>query len=197
VTTERNPTITNPAIPPGSTILIPGANGLLSTHIIEQSLLSGFKVRGTVRDSKRCAWVAEYFSGHFGPEVFELFEVVDVYKKGYLDDAVKGCSAVIHTVPTHVDFNAPDPIPPTENEIATVRYALEAASKEPTVKRFVLTSSAWTAGVHPANTKYKYDQNSWNEECIKKTYENDPEPADGLEMFMAIKTRTSKRSGSG
>lgn len=188
------PTIDNPAIEPGSLILVTGANGLISTHCVDQTLASGFKVRGTVRNTQRCTWVSEHFTKLYGPGVFELYQVPDVYSPGYLDEAVKGCSAIIHTVPTQPDFGATDPLPATIKEINTVVYALEAAAKEQSIKRFVLTTSAWCAGEHPRNTEYVYDESTYNEDCVKRTYDKDPEPANGLQTFMAIKTRMEQEA---
>src|SRR5436190_1619987 len=123
---SRRPGISDPVIPPGSKILVTGANGLIASHCVDQALAAGYTVRGTVRDKNRCHWMNEFFEKRYGPGLFELAEVPDVFKDGYLDEAVTGISAIIHTVPTNISFDATDPEPGTSMEIHTVIAALES-----------------------------------------------------------------------
>jgi nucleoside-diphosphate-sugar epimerase len=189
----EKPTFSNPVIPAGSLILITGANGLISSHCVDQALAAGYKVRGSVRDVNRCSWMNGFFEKRYGPGLFELVEISDVFKDGYLDDAVKGVAAIIHTVPTNISFMEKEPEPATSNEVKTVISALESAKKEPSVKRFVLTSSAWAAGGSYANKPYTLTVDSWNEDAIQKAYAKDPAP-DGLQIFMTLKTRMEQEA---
>lgn len=77
-----------PAIPLGSTILVTGANGLVGSHVVDQSLSHGYKVRGAVRDLAKSKWLQEHFDAKYGPGLFELIKV-DTFAGPY-DDAVKG-----------------------------------------------------------------------------------------------------------
>lgn len=78
------------AIPLGSTVLVTGVNGFIGSHIADQLLLSGYKVRGTVRDASRAQWVQELFDAKYGSGKFELFVVPQMGVDGAFDDAVKG-----------------------------------------------------------------------------------------------------------
>lgn len=78
----------NPVLPLGSTILVTGANGLIGSHVVEQCLAHGYKVRGSVRDLVKNKWLQEHFDAKYGPGMFELIKVKDF--AGPYDDAVKG-----------------------------------------------------------------------------------------------------------
>lgn len=84
------PSIDNPAIPRGATVLVTGANGLLGSHIADQFLEYGYNVRGTVRDTEKNAWLAQLFEKNHGPGRFELFKVADMTAEGAFNEAVKG-----------------------------------------------------------------------------------------------------------
>ncbi|OLN87542.1 Aldehyde reductase 2-like protein 4 [Colletotrichum chlorophyti] len=130
------------AIPKGSTVLIVGANGFIASHIVNQFLHFGFKVRGTVRDPSKNAWLSALFDKKYGIGNFELIAAPNLMLEGALNEAVKGTSAVVH-VASLVSFD-PDPnkvIPPA---LKLVTNALQSAYREPSVKRFVLTSSSTT-----------------------------------------------------
>ncbi|TEA10824.1 Aldehyde reductase 2 [Colletotrichum sidae] len=131
------------AIPKGSTVLVTGANGYLASHTVNEFIKQGYKVRGTVRDVAKNAWLAEYFDKTHGPGSFELVAVPDILAEDAYATAVKGVSAFIHTVV--VKTFGPDPreiIPPS---VASAEIAIRAAYAEPGVKRFVLTSSSSAA----------------------------------------------------
>ncbi|GJC83246.1 aldehyde reductase 2 [Colletotrichum liriopes] len=139
--------IENPAIPKGSAVLVTGANGLIASHVVDQFVRHGYKVRGTVRDTQKNAWLSAYIDKTYGKGHFELFSVPDMTVENAYDEAIKGVSAFIH-VASVVNFD-PDPnkVIPTAVESAVI--AIKAAYREPSVKRFVLTSSSSTT--LPAN----------------------------------------------
>lgn len=83
-------------LPKGSTIFITGVNGLIASHCADQALQHGYKVRGTTRSLEKNKWMPELFSKKYGDNVFELVEVKDMQQPGVFDEAMKGCSAVIH-----------------------------------------------------------------------------------------------------
>lgn len=65
-------------LPQGSWILVTGANGFVGSHVADQFLKHGYKIRGTVRDAKKNAWVSRYFEGKYGNGRFELVELQDL-----------------------------------------------------------------------------------------------------------------------
>ena len=82
--------ITNPSVPKGSTVLITGVNGFLASHIADQFLQAGYKVRATVRDPSKATWVVDLFGRLYGKDNFELVAVPEMEVEGAFDDAVKG-----------------------------------------------------------------------------------------------------------
>lgn len=83
------------AIPQGSTVLVTGVNGFLGSHIADQFLQRGFKVRGTVRDASRNAWLETLFAKEYDATRFELWQIPDMSISGSLDGAAKGRYTVI------------------------------------------------------------------------------------------------------
>lgn len=93
-------------LPKGSLILVTGANGYVASHVVDQFLRLGYKVRGTVRDSKKNAWVEKYFHDKYGTESFELAEVKDLADPEALKKALEGeneplASPARHGSPPH------------------------------------------------------------------------------------------------
>jgi uncharacterized protein YbjT (DUF2867 family) len=80
----------NTAFPPGSLVLVTGASGFIATHIIDQLLLAGYKVRGTVRSDKKAAWTAALFAERHGAGKFSAIIVPGMSTEGAFDEAVKG-----------------------------------------------------------------------------------------------------------
>lgn len=89
------PGIPEPAIPYGSTVVITGASGLVGSHVTDQALAAGFKVRATTRSVARTAWLCEHFQGKYGTENFELVEVSDMLVEGAFDEVVKGNVVIV------------------------------------------------------------------------------------------------------
>lgn len=77
-------------LPKGSWILVTGANGYVASHVVNQFLRLGYKVKGTVRDSKKSSWVGKYFSDKYGAENFELVEIKDLTDPELLKKALEG-----------------------------------------------------------------------------------------------------------
>lgn len=77
-------------VPKGSTVLVSGVNGYLASHVADQFVKHGYKVRGTVRDLQKNAWMPKNFEDRYGPGNFELVNVTDVEADGAFDEAVKG-----------------------------------------------------------------------------------------------------------
>ena len=80
----------NPSIPKGSTVLVTGASGLLASNIVDRFLHYGYKVRGTVRDPKKGAWLTDLSDEKYGKGNLELVVVPDMAAEGAFNEAVKG-----------------------------------------------------------------------------------------------------------
>ncbi|KAB2574784.1 NAD-dependent epimerase/dehydratase [Lasiodiplodia theobromae] len=183
--------LANPAIPKGSTVLVTGVNGLIGSHVADKFLQSGYKVRGTVRDTKKNAWMSEFFDEKYGKGNFELVSVPDMAVEGAFDEAKKGVAAFVH-VASNVSFDSnPQNVIPTVVNGALV--AAKAAASEPSIKRFVLTSSTWAALMPIADTKQEIDEKVWNEEAVKEAWtEGARSPAHGAIVYGASKAESEK-----
>lgn len=84
------PGISDPAIPYGSTVVVTGCSGFIGSHVADQVLAAGFKVRGTSRDATKNKWLTEYFDARHGAGKFELVSVPDPSAPNALAEAVEG-----------------------------------------------------------------------------------------------------------
>lgn len=83
-------TTSRKAVPRGSKVLVTGANGLLGSHVVDQFLRMGYKVRATVRNPSKETWATETFGKLYGKENFELVAVPEMEVDGAYDEVVKG-----------------------------------------------------------------------------------------------------------
>lgn len=90
-------------LPKGSLIFVTGANGYVASHVVDQFLRLGYKVRGTVRDANKSSWVGTYFQGKYGKENFELVEVRDLTDADALKTVLAGKLAALPP-PQHSSF---------------------------------------------------------------------------------------------
>lgn len=67
-------------LPSGSLVLVTGVNGYIGSHVVDQLLERGYRVRGTVRDAAKAAWAQEFFDTRHGSGKFELVSVPDTSK---------------------------------------------------------------------------------------------------------------------
>lgn len=179
--------ISEPAIPSGSLILVTGVNGLIASHIAEQCLNAGYRVRGTTRDAKKNAWIKDVES--FSKSgAFELVEVEDMTTDGAFDEAVKGCAGIAH-VASNMSFSSSyDEV--VGDAVKGALNALKSASKEPGIKRFVLTSSSCATTMPKPGKKFTVHKDTWNDEAVKLAKEKD---ADSFMIYAASKTEAERQ----
>jgi nucleoside-diphosphate-sugar epimerase len=182
----------DPAIEPGSTVLVTGVNGLIGSHVADQVLAAGYKCRGTVRDTNKCAWMADFFDKRHGEGKFGLVSVTDFSKEGCFREAIKGCAGVIHTA-SHINLFGTDAEQEIPGAIRTVMTCLQDAAKESSVKRFVLTSSGWSSHAPEPNIKFRMSDKTWNDDAVKRAWMKEPKP-DSLTIFMAGKTEAEREA---
>lgn len=77
-------------LPEGSLVLVSGCNGFIASHIVDQLLLAGYRVRGTVREQSKADWLKEYVAKTYNASDFEVAVVPDQGVTGAFDAAVKG-----------------------------------------------------------------------------------------------------------
>ncbi|GME37554.1 NAD(P)-binding protein [Neofusicoccum parvum] len=132
-----------PAIVPGSTILVTGANGFVGAHVADQLLHRGYRVRGTVRDAEKHRWLEDLFKDRYGGGKFELVTVEDMAEAGAFDKAVSGVSGIIHVASVRSTNVTTEEL--IRTTVTGTLSCLRSAANEPSVRRFVLTSSSAAA----------------------------------------------------
>ena len=121
-------------------VCITGAAGFIASHLIQQLLGAGYRVRGTVRDRSRGADFAHLEALPGAAERLELVEA-NLLTEGAFDRAVAGCEVVMHTAsPYALDAKDPqrDLVDPA---VKGTRNVLGSCRKAGGVRRVVLTSS--------------------------------------------------------
>lgn len=169
--------IDNPAIPKGATVLVTGVNGLIGAQVADKFLEIGYKVRGTVRDAKKNAWLSEVFGAKYGQDKFELFCVPDMAAEGAFDKAKRGVCAFVHVASILTWDPNPDNVIP--GVVAGALIAAKAAASEPSIRRFVFTSSSWATVMPIADTKVVIDENTWDNDVVKEVEGAGKEPPYG------------------
>ncbi|KAI8293278.1 Aldehyde reductase 2 [Colletotrichum sp. SAR 10_98] len=185
-------TISDPVLPKDSTIVVSGANGFIASHIVDQLLAAGYRVRGTVRDAAKYSWLSTHFEKTYGPGRFTLHAVPEVTKNGAFDEVLKGADGAIHTIAI-TNMN-PDPnavVPP--NVDATLSIARSAAST-PSLKRFVYTSSSGAAAMPTPNVPYEVNADTYNEQAVAIAYSGKGPGglAGGYIAYSAAKTKAEQ-----
>ncbi|XP_076311295.1 uncharacterized protein LOC143225542 isoform X2 [Tachypleus tridentatus] len=143
-------------------VLVTGATGFISSHVIKLLQEDGYKVRGTVRslqNEEQLKPIKELCPD--APQKIELVEA-DLTKDEGWNEAVKDCSYVIH-----VASPFPNIPPASEDEVVKpavegTKRILQACADAGTVKRVVLTSSI--AAIHGETTLEEgkvYTEDDW------------------------------------
>ncbi|GAA5880467.1 hypothetical protein JCM16303_005392 [Sporobolomyces ruberrimus] len=177
-------------VPKGSIVLVTGANGFLGSHVVEQFLNQGYKVRGTVRSLDKVSDLEARWNEKF-PGLFEPVEIADLTKEGCYEKALQGVSAFVHTA-TDVTFSNDDDI--IQGSIDLTLNALRSASLVPSIKSVVLTSSYICAAMPQVGQDgIEFDENSWNDQIIEVTKQvPKDDPFRGMFIYMTSKVESEK-----
>ncbi|KAI1103609.1 NAD(P)-binding protein [Jackrogersella minutella] len=167
---------------PGSLVVVTGVNGFIGSHIADQILRHGYRVRGTVRSASKDQWVKEHFEESYGPGKLELVEVSDMVASGAFDEVVKGASGFVHVAGPV--FAGPDPHVVIPIVVGSILRCLEAAAKEPAMKRVVLTSSSGACAILNGTKVLTIDSSTWNGASIGDAYA--PPPYEGAQRVASV-----------
>lgn len=180
-----------PALPRDSLVLVTGANSSQGIHIVDQLLEHGYRVRGTVRDAEEAVWTSKLFRDKYGPGRYTTAVIPDMVPQGAFDIAVRGCSGVIH-VASVMTFSS-DPNEVITPTIAGALNALEAAAKEPNVRRFVYCSASAAAVDPGTGMRNDVASDSWNMSAFKTAWEPPPYEVDrAWAVFASSKLQTEQ-----
>ncbi|KAL8721136.1 MAG: hypothetical protein Q9225_002119 [Loekoesia sp. 1 TL-2023] len=200
----------SPAIPIGSLVLVTGISGYIGSHVADQLLQAGYRVRGTVRDESKGEWVRELFSRKYGEGKTETVVVTDMAHDGAFDEACKGwsthrslssmalcskqaigVSGVAH-VASDLTFS-PNPNQVIPGVIAGAINAVSAAAKQSSVKRFVFTSSSSAITSAKPDVEFTINTDQWNDEDVAKAWAPPPYNQDrATSVYAASKTQAEQ-----
>ncbi|RDW91776.1 hypothetical protein BP5796_01170 [Coleophoma crateriformis] len=184
--------ILNAPVPPGSLVLVTAANGLVASHVADQFLTAGYRVRGTVRNKSKNEWLTSLFDARYGNGRFELMEIPDIFAPDAWIAAVKDVAGIAHVFGA-ADVYTQDFEAAAEKEFPSHIALLEAARNESTVKSFVFTSSAWAASSPVANKKRTLTEWSWNEDDIALARSDASPEQKYFANYMALKSLLEQR----
>ena len=184
--------LSNPSIPLDSTILVTGVNGLIGSHVADQILSAGYRVRGTVRSLAKSSWAEPLFASRHGEGRFELFEVPDLAQDGVWDKPMKGVAGIV-SVAGLANLTIKDVDAAVKDNLEGYFNLFRAAKAESTVKAMVFTSTVWAAWTPKANTPAIVTEDTYNEEAVRVAADPTIEPAEkGIAPFMAAKVKVEK-----
>jgi nucleoside-diphosphate-sugar epimerase len=176
------------AIPDKSTVLIIGASSFIGAHITHAFLKFGYRVRAVDYNASKAAWLVEdIFKSDAVAGTLELAIVPDILADKAFEEVIKGVSAVIYVANFEVKSNPNETIP---QNTAGILNALRTAAREPSVLRFVMTSS-YSASFNPStDANALLNATSWNESAVKSAWAPPPyEPSRYTTVYMASKVQ--------
>ena len=149
-------------------VCVTGGSGFIASHIVQEMLSRGYRVRATARDLEDPLKVSHLqkmnqdFDGRL-----ELFQA-DLFVDRSFDQAFEGCDFVVH-VAAVAKLTASNPeqsiLAPS---IQGTQNVLESVARAGTVTRYIHTSSV--AAVVPTNASpvTLYNEDSWNNDATLK-----------------------------
>ncbi|KAF2828624.1 NAD(P)-binding protein [Ophiobolus disseminans] len=172
-------------------VFVTGANGLIGSHVVDQLLARGYKVRGAVRDTEKTKWLKGYFDSKYRDASFEMLAVPDMTIEGCYDDLLDGVKGFIHLA-------APvGGILDLELALDIGRRAglnaLKACAKQPSIKRFVNTSSLFAATLPQSglDDDFVIDESTYNDDALEEAKTNETRKK-GILIYAAMKSETEK-----
>lgn len=178
-------------VPVGGLVLVTGVNGFVGSHIASCLLGLGYKVRGTVRSADKASWIREAMTERHSNSSFEVVLVPDITITGAWDEAIKGVEGIVH-VAGNMSFG-PDPNKIITPMVNGIKNLLQVASQEPSVKRFVFTSSNRAISPQINGKEVTLDASMWNESAVEKAWHPGPYEADrAWDVYSALKTQSEQ-----
>eukprot|EP01084_Bolivina_argentea_P000564 1060_1 len=149
------------------TVCVTGASGFIGAHCVNQLLLKGYNVNGTIRgdpSSDKYKWLYQLGES----KSVKLFQA-NLLTPNSFDAAIKNCDYVFHVaspVKLTVDDFKEDLLEPAKN--GTINVLKSCLKHKLTVKRVVLTSSLYAVYGIPKPNKI-YDETDWDDDFTLET----------------------------
>lgn len=154
---------------PEGTIAVTGASGLVGVYVVRALLRRGAQVRAVVRDagddSKRAAVLAA--AADLGDEAMSRLDFAsgDLLVAGSYDEALQGCTGVIHVAAVARILAGPPQQDIVRPAVFGVDNVFAAARRAGSVRRLVLTSSIVAmVRYSEARKGRRFNENDWNTE---------------------------------
>ncbi|KAL2673945.1 hypothetical protein Neosp_012391 [[Neocosmospora] mangrovei] len=178
-------------VPPRGLVLVTGVNGFIGSHIANNLLSLSHHVRGTVRSADKATWITEAMQERNPSGHFEVAVVPDVTAPDAWGKVVQGVHGIVH-VATDMSFDA-DPNKVITPMVQGVRNLLVAAASEPSVKRFVFTSSDRAISNAINGKEVTLDSSMWNESAVEHAWRPPPYKADRVwDVYADLKTQSEQ-----
>ena len=140
-------------------VLVTGASGYIGLHCISQLLKEGYSVRASLRSMDRKKEVQEALSDSIKNDESLEFCELDLMRDDGWDEAVKGCSYVLHVASPVYAKNMKDEDSFIQPAKEGLLRALKPAVKYK-IKRFVMTSSI--AAITQGHEDKEIDESFWS-----------------------------------
>ncbi|XP_010270636.1 PREDICTED: tetraketide alpha-pyrone reductase 1 isoform X2 [Nelumbo nucifera] len=145
-------------------VCVTGASGFLASWLVKRLLLSGYHVKGTVRDPGNDKKVAHLWQLKGAKEKLQLVKA-DLMEEGSFDDAIMGCDGVFHTASPVIGPISDPKAEILDPAIKGTLNVLRSCKKNPFLRRVVLTSSSAAVRVrYDFDPKIPLDESSWSSE---------------------------------
>jgi nucleoside-diphosphate-sugar epimerase len=174
------------------TVLVTGANGYLSCHVINELLRKGYHVRGTVRSKAAECVVSDTFPEAFGSKL-KVGYVRDLTNpKEFKEPLTEDIIGVVHAAspaPSQVEDNVRDMLDPAVKGATSILEACKLYAG-PSLKRVIHISSFaacldLSKGFRPG---YTYSESDWN----PTTFEQATTIEDPVALYIASKALSER-----
>lgn len=130
---------------PEATVLLTGATGFIGLRILQGLLLANYSVRAVVRSDAKAQWLTSRVEATLPGLRFDLTHIVipDFMVDGAFDKAVQGITFVVHIASPITSSDDPQDweLDFVQTAIKGSTNLLEAAARNKTIRRIVITSS--------------------------------------------------------
>jgi nucleoside-diphosphate-sugar epimerase len=141
--------------------------GWVGSHVAHEALKAGLNIKLAIRNESKAEVVIDALEAIHGKGRIETVVVKDFAQEGAYDEAVKNVQGVIHTASDVSNSANADVV--IKAVLKGYSNLFEAADKQKSIRRIVLTSStdALNTNDPSGKTKQHLDVNSWNDAAVE------------------------------